>query len=131
MTPDPTAPIASATSAGIGALIVAEMGFPPSLLAVSFAAATIGLLFAPPGRTRWHDLAIFVAAVFCGAWIGTSLAPVLAARVPELAHPAKLATIIVGVLFHPLANVAAKRLLPGLSDKIAAPKADQTNGAPQ
>lgn len=130
MTPDPS-PIASATSAGIGALIVAEMGFPPSLLAVSFAAATIGLLFASPGRTRWHDLAVFIAAVFCGAWIGTSLGPLLALKVPGIAHPAKLVTIIVGVLFHPAANIAAKRLLPALADKIAPGKTDTTPGAPQ
>lgn len=132
---DPTQPVGAALGAGLGALFISELGFPPGLLAVSFAASTVGLLLTKPRADahwydRWLDLAVFMSAIFCGAWLGTSLGPWVGAKVPDIAHPTKLVTIVIGIFFHPAIRLIAGRLLPALSDKIATRKPD-TPGASQ
>ena len=130
MTADPTQPLAGAMAGGLGALIVAEIGLPPGMLALSFLAACVGLLFAPKGRSRYHDLLVFVGVVFCGAWLGVAFAPLLAAQVPMLAHPEKVLVILIGILFHPLFNLAAARL-PAAADKLGLRKTNPQDGASQ
>jgi hypothetical protein len=121
---DPTVPIATAASAGLGAMILAELGLPPSLLALAFFAACFGLLFARKGKSRWHDLAVFVCVVVGAAQLGTSFAPVLAAYAPLIKAPDRVLVVVIGILFHPVFNLLAARL-PSLADKIGIKATDK------
>lgn len=130
---DPTLGAANALCVGICAVLIAELGLPPGLLALGFLAATIGLLGAPPGRAWWHDMAIFVSVAVCSAWLGMAFGPVLVARVPQLAHPDKVAVIVFGTLFHPIYNHLVARLRrgqPASGAASATPGADGGGPAP-
>ena len=112
---DPTAPVATAASAGLGAMILATLGVEPQALLWGAVGASIGLTVAPQA-SRWRAMLTFCAVVMLAALAGTYIA----------AHHADGSAVVrnagaaaVAALFHPLFQ-AAVSALPQLLSALTA-----------
>ena len=99
---DPTAPVAIAASAGLGAMILATLGVEAQSLMWGAVGASIGLTVAPPA-SRWRAMLSFVAVVMLSALAGTYIAEHHGAGSAVVRNAAAAA---VAALFHPLFQAA-------------------------
>lgn len=112
---DPTMTAATATSAGLGAMILATLGVEPQALLWSAVGASIGLTVAPPA-SRWRAMLTFTAVVMLAALAGTYVAEHHAAGSTVVRNASAAA---VAALFHPLFQ-AAVSALPQLLSALTA-----------
>jgi hypothetical protein len=117
---DPTVPIATAASAGLGAMILATLGVEPQALLWGAVGASIGLTVAPAsGRVR--AVLMFCAVVMMSALAGTYFAEHHMAGSIVARNAAAAAT---AALFHPLFTAAVAglpALVARLTDRLGGP----------
>lgn len=99
---DPTTTAATATSAGLGAMILATLGVEPQALLWGAVGASIGLTVAPPA-SRWRAMLTFTAVVMLAALAGTYVAEHHAEGSAVVRNASAAA---VAALFHPLFQAA-------------------------
>ena len=109
MAPEPTATVVGATSAGVGAFVMAMIGVEPQPIFWALIGATFGLSFAAEtGRLR--SVAIFVCVVLTAALVGSLIAEAYFANSNGWRNSASW---LVAAFFHPLFSALAGAL-PGI-----------------
>lgn len=111
---DPVIPVAAATGAGIGAVIVGLVGIEPQVLFYTCVGAGLGIPFASP-MGRYRSAAVFVMVVFASSLLGSwaAIEYYADATPTRVAFASKGFSLILGLAFHPLTSAVVAGI-PGI-----------------